>query len=133
MELSDSNQINNISDLSFVDSVKYVWKGPETREEIPLRPRLVSQDYSQKDTSDIMGFSKSHFDIHDATILYDYSFLGKGINIAVIDAGFTNVDVIPYFASSNIVEYKSFVPEGKLLVDSDHGTRVFSTISSIVP
>lgn len=133
VQLSDSNQINNISDLSFVDSVKYVWKGPETREEIPLRPRLVSQDYSQKDTSDIMGFSKSHFDIHDATILYDYSFLGKGINIAVIDAGFTNVDVIPYFASSNIVEYKSFVPEGKLLVDSDHGTRVFSTISSIVP
>lgn len=134
VQLNDSSQIETIGNLSFVDSVKYVWKGFEQNRMETIRPRLSLTDCI--DTSEIenlYGVSEAQFAMHNALGLHRSGFTGKGINIGVIDAGFTNVDVIPYFVSNNLVEYKSFVPGGNVLADSDHGTKVFSTISAVVP
>ncbi|HAC73773.1 MAG TPA: serine protease, partial [Porphyromonadaceae bacterium] len=60
-------------------------------------------------------------------------FTGKGINVAVIDAGFTNADVIPQFGDVNLAGFRSFVPEGDIFASSDHGTKVFSTMAANLP
>jgi subtilisin family serine protease len=53
--------------------------------------------------------------------------------VAVIDAGFTNVDVIPLFSSVNMRGWKNFVPEGDIFASSDHGTKVLSTMATNQP
>lgn len=134
VELQDSSQIGNISELSFVDSIQYVWRGLKKKKEFQTRPRLASQfciDLNDKTKTPEM--TAPQFVIHNASGLYEAGYSGRGINIAVIDAGFTNVDVIPYFGPNNIIAYKSFVPDGNILSDSDHGTKVFSTMSAVVP
>ncbi len=133
VQLNDSSKINNFLNLSFVDSAKYVWRGSEAILNKAMRPRLSFTDFSLSHKLDNWGQSEAQFEMHNATKMYKSTFAGRGINVAIIDAGFTNVDVIPYFMANNIVEYKSFVPDGEVMVDSDHGTRVFSTISGLVP
>lgn len=133
IELSDSAMIDNFLNLSFVDSAKYVWKGAEGRELKLERPRLSAVDFSVDINAYDFGNSDAQFKLHNAEDLYESTFSGRGMNIAVIDAGFTNVDVIPHFEGANIKEFKSFVPYGNPLVDSDHGTRVLSTMYGLIP
>lgn len=134
VQLKDSTQIENIARLPFVDTVRYVWRGVEKPAGGTVRPRLVSVDCNDKEKSETaFGLTAEQFMLHNAKSMYLSGFTGKGIDIAVIDAGFTNVDVIPYFGVNNIVESKSFIPGGSIYSDSDHGTKVFSTISAIVP
>lgn len=134
IQLNDSSQIDSFTNLSFVDSAKYIWRGTDRINKQIARPRLQSVPPIEIVNIDsINGKAEAQFELHNAKNIYKAGYLGNGINIGVIDAGFTNVDVIPYFATSNIVTYKSFVPSGEVLMDSDHGTRVFSTISAFVP
>src|SRR5690554_6918848 len=134
VKVNDSLKINDINSLSFVDSVKYVWKGTVGNYKKTLRPR-ISQNitYSTDLIDSIYGFSSEQFKFHNADLLYECGFRGKGINIGVIDAGFTNYDVIPAFENINLLGFENFVPEGELFSSSDHGTKVLSTMAVNLP
>lgn len=162
VEVADSLLIGNIESLSFVDSVKFVWRGNK----IPLgekpRPRLstiesvtpqvhlsASSSYvthqgitSSDDESapsqtpqflSDYGLADAQFRMHNAHIMSDGGFRGKGILVGVIDAGFTNFDVIPSFESVRIGGYRDFVPTGSIFAASDHGTKVLSTMATQLP
>lgn len=131
---TDSVQVNELKDLSFVDSVKYVWRGQYNSSYERMRPRVKALD-CDVDTlhKSWFGVSAPQFDLHDAQYMMNAGFRGKGIDIAVIDGGFTNVDVIPSFAYSSIMGYKNFVPDGNIFTSLDHGTRVFSSMALNLP
>lgn len=130
VKLDDSLQVERIAALPFVDSVKYVWRGKLRTDILPTRPRLEMPDCFEKGKSDdYFGFTALEFSTHNAQYMAESGFRGKGINIAVIDAGFANADVIPYFNHSNIVGSRDFVPSGHLYTASDHGTKVLSTMA----
>ena len=134
VESNDSLQLNNIERLTFVDSVKFVWRGtPHVRTEV-MRPRLSPVE-CKADTllESYFGISSDQFSLHNAQYLHNAGFQGKGIDIAVIDAGFTNLDVIPSFAHSFISGNKNFVPDGNVFSASDHGTKVVSTMALNLP
>ena len=57
----------------------------------------------------IIGFTEEQFRVHNAESMIKAGFQGKGIHVGVIDAGFTNCDVIPYFEGVNIFGYHDFV------------------------
>ena len=130
---ADSAKVSEIEQLNFVDSVKFVWRG-KSNATYNMRPRLSSVDCNTDTLLDSsFGATLKQFELHNAQYLHNAGFRGKGIDIAVIDAGFTNVDVIPSFANSNIIGHKNFVPCGDVFSASDHGTRVVSTMALNVP
>lgn len=134
VQCTDSLQIKEIENLNFVDSVKYVWRGFPAERFERMRPRLWATDCGTDTLHDSwFGASAPQFALHNAHRLHNAGFLGKGIDIAVIDAGFTNVDVIPSFAHSFIAGHKNFVPDGHLFSSIDHGTRVLSTMALNLP
>ncbi|MDR1518509.1 MAG: S8 family serine peptidase [Dysgonamonadaceae bacterium] len=134
VQLNDSSQIAGIASLPFVDSVKYVWRG-QMRNDIPdTRPRLRMPSCDEIMASgNPFGNAEAQFKLHNAQTMIQAGFRGKGINVAVIDAGFANVDVIPYFSRTNIVGAKSFVPTGHLFSASEHGTKVLSAMAINYP
>ncbi len=135
VRLVDSLKINDITSLSFVDSVQYVWKGNIGANSKRLRPR-VSQNISlfeEQPADSVFGYSFSQFKLHNANILHTTGYRGKGIEIGVIDAGFTNFDVIPAFGTVDLLGYNDFVPEGDIFSSSDHGTKVLSAMSVDIP
>ena len=130
----DSIRIKEIERLSFVDSVKFVWRGQRYMQKESMRPRL-QEKVCEADTltESYFGISDRQFAFHNAQFMHNAGFQGKGIDIAVIDAGFTNVDVIPSFVHSFIQGYKSFVPDGNIFSSIDHGTKVLSTMALNLP
>lgn len=134
VEVDDSLKINDIKSLSIVDSVKYVWKGAKNRYAKALRPRL--HELAQIETypgDTIYGYTHPQFKLHNADQMHNAGFRGKGIEIGVIDAGFTNFDVIPTFETVDLCGYANFVPEGDMFSSSDHGTKVLSTMAVDLP
>lgn len=130
VQVDDSLKIDQIKSLSFVDSAKYVWKGTNNSYRIGLRPRLFQKTHIENEPADsIYGFTYPQFKLHNADKMLNAGYKGKGIEIGVIDAGFTNFDVIPAFESVNLLGYTNFVPEGDMFSSSDHGTKVLSTMA----
>ena len=134
VQCTDSALVRKMEALSFVDSVKFVWRGHPVIDHEMMRPRLKTIDCSS-DTLHVnnLGVSAPQFELHNAQYMYNAGFRGKGIDIAVIDAGFTNLDVIPSFAHSLILGTKNFPPDGGLFSASDHGTKVVSTMALNLP
>ena len=135
VELNDSLAVSRIESLSFVDSVKYVWRGVDRPHRGGLRPRLGDPskvDFLLVDSlcgGAPYGMTQDQFKMHNAQYMIDSGYRGKGIQVGVIDAGFTNFDVIPWFDSVDLRGFKDFVPGGEIFSASDHGTKVLSTMA----
>ncbi|RNC64859.1 S8 family serine peptidase [Proteiniphilum sp. X52] len=134
VEVGDSVGIGNIESLPFVDSVKYIWRGNKLPAAERARPRLVPVGcHELLDADTEYGFTDAQFRMHNAVIMADAGFRGKGMLVGVIDAGFTNFDVIPRFESVRLGGYMDFVPSGSIFSSSDHGTKVLSTMATDLP
>ncbi|MCE5205636.1 MAG: S8 family serine peptidase [Porphyromonadaceae bacterium] len=130
VQVADSLAINGVLSLPFVDTVKYVWRGNEWKNSLQLRPRLGKSDCGQSVSSaHPFGLTVNQFVMHNADKLLLAGFQGKGIDVGVIDAGFTNFDVIPWFKTVDLQGFINFVPEGEMFATSDHGTKVLSTMA----
>jgi subtilisin family serine protease len=63
--------------------------------------------------------------------LHDQGYRGQGMTIAVIDGGFQNADVIPYFKKIKILGAKDFaLIGGNVYEEEEHGTMVLSCIGA---
>lgn len=132
--LVDSLSVNRILSLSFVDTVHYVWRGKENHHNLQLRPRLENRATESPGKGDHpLGVTEKQFAVHNAQNLILAGFKGKGVAVGVIDAGFTNFDVIPWFASVELLGYKDFVPQSDMFASSSHGTKVLSTMAVSQP
>lgn len=134
VQCADSLKIKELEAISFIDSVKYVWRGNPAKDDERMRTRLGATDCSTDTLHDSwFGVSAPQFEMHNAHYMLNAGFRGKGVHIAVIDGGFNNVDVIPAFAHSHVSGFKNFVADGAVFSSIDHGTRVFSTMALNLP
>lgn len=131
VQVSDSLKIEDVLRLTFVDSAKYVWRGIDRKSYEFARPRLLLQKCEEDTLKNVLGVTAKQFKLHNAQNMAFSGFVGKGINVAVIDAGFTNVDVAPQFG--NVRGFKNFVPSGGVFSANNHGTTVFSTMVVNLP
>ena len=132
VHVPDSARAIQLERLSFVDSVQLVWRGHHNTNRIEMRPRLHNTENVER-SDNFFGLTTYQFQMHNAKTMSKAGFRGRGKNIAVIDAGFANVDVIPFFDNLQLGGFRNFVPRGEVFTGNDHGTRVLSTISMYQP
>lgn len=89
-------------------------------------------------TSFDYGFAFNQIHLMNGEYLHQNGFSGEGMLIAILDAGFYNVDLLPAFDSlrnrSGIIGTWDFVENNSLVYEDDtHGMEVLSTIAGNVP
>ncbi|MEG1544210.1 MAG: S8 family serine peptidase [Tannerellaceae bacterium] len=130
---TDSLAIDRLKALSIVDSVKCVWKGnaaelPAGNEE---EGRFLTDD---KPIKNKYGFAEEQISMLNGIRLHEAGFRGKGMQVAVIDAGFMHVDRISAFDSLKLLGTHNVVfPGQSVFVGDDHGTKVLSCMAANAP
>lgn len=102
-------------------------------------PQAWSRDTSTSNELDSEYVSSAfQISIFNGNTLHELGFLGKGMHIAVIDAGFDKVDVLDAFSAlrndRRILGFKDFAnPGSENYSSSSHGTSVLSTMAAVIP
>jgi len=133
VESADSIIVEQIRNMPFVDSVKCVWNG-EGRLDIQPCPgdndRFVTEN--PPDTV-FYGSAEEQIQLLNGVRLHDAGYRGKGMRIAVIDAGFMNVDRIDAFSSTNLLgTHNVTFPGRSVFCEDNHGTKVLSCMAANV-
>jgi serine protease AprX len=84
------------------------------------------------------GYPESQIKIHNGHFLHQQGFTGRGIQIAIIDAGFLGVDVVPGFShlwnEGRILGTRDFVDRNSNIYRKNvHGMHVLSIIAGFIP
>lgn len=126
---NDTTLIDRIAELPFVLTTEKVWTSPgadkpsmsTTRDSVLNNPTLYQDS--------IYGRAISQIQLSNGDKLHEAGFKGQGMTIAVIDAGFHNVDKITAMQNIRILGTKDFVnPAADLFAESSHGLSVLSCI-----
>ncbi|MFC2102435.1 S8 family serine peptidase [Bacteroidota bacterium] len=108
-------------------------------EQLPVLPLPVPSAYPLKDTESYdYGLSFTQVNMIKTNMLHDLGYRGKGMVIAILDAGFNLVDQLPPFdslwANNQILGTRDFVtPGGNVFVGHTHGMAVLSIMGGYVP
>ncbi|MDR1259123.1 MAG: S8 family serine peptidase [Tannerellaceae bacterium] len=134
VECEDSITAHKLQSLAIVDSVRLVWKG-EQRLTSPVADRdtsrLLPVDKPQKSP---YGYAEAQIKMLNGIRLHEKGYRGKGMKVAVIDAGFINVDRMAVFESLDLAGTHNVVNPGEsVFSDDDHGTRVLSCMAANAP
>ena len=131
VESADSLVVEQLKELPFVDSVKCVWNG-EGRIEIEPCPNDTSHFISDNNPdSTIYGSAEEQINMLNGIRLHDAGYRGKGMRIAVIDAGFMNVDRIEAFSMLNLLgTHNVTFPGRSVFCEDNHGAKVLSCMAA---
>lgn len=126
---NDSMLIAEIAGLPFVRSTERVWRGVAKR--ASERDSLINKPLR---TDSLYGPAITQIKMSHADRLHEAGFKGQGMTIAVIDAGFHNVDKIEAMKNINILGTRDFVnPEADIYAESGHGMSVLSCMAMNQP
>jgi serine protease AprX len=134
-----ADKIPLVTTLSYVESIeslgplpslfqattKPFFKG-ETTENLYLKTSSANADY---------GLAKAQIEQVNGQLLHNMDLLGKGMTIAVLDAGFRNVYTLAIFDSLRLkgrlkgVKDFSYMPNFLNALDATHGTEVLSIMA----
>jgi hypothetical protein len=139
ISLSDTNNIDLIDNLSSVEMTKLVFRpsGSKTSTKLDFEIEEAEVLAPMKSTSeyDSAFYGGAWTQIHQlkGEKLHELGFTGQGMTIAVLDAGFTNVDERLIFdrlwQNDQILGTANFVAPGQsVFADHSHGTSVLSTM-----
>lgn len=125
----DSTLIDEIAKLPFVRSTERVWKGVVKK--ALKRDSLINAPLR---SDSLYGPAITQIEMSRANLLHNAGFKGQGMMIAVIDAGFHNVDKIEAMKNINILGVRDFVnPEADIYAESSHGMCVLSCMAMNQP
>lgn len=126
---NDSTLIDEIARLPFVRSAERVWKG--TTQKTTQRDSLINRP-SRSDN--VYGPAIAQLRMTRTDRLHQAGFKGKGMTIAVIDAGFHNADKIEAMKNIHVLGVRDFVnPESDIYAENSHGMCVLSCMAMNQP
>ena len=131
---NDSTLMDGIAALPFVRSVERVWKAPASAAEpvVDKRDSLVNQPTIHPDS--IYGTAITQIAMSRGDELHKAGFRGEGMTIAVIDAGYHNVDRITAMRNIRIRGTRDFVEPGSdIYAKGSHGMSVLSCMAMNMP
>lgn len=133
VDTPDSTLAVRLNRLSFVDSVKWVWKGCDTLAVQEKRDTSYLKCLD-KPLANHYGYAQEQIELHNGEKLHRIGFRGRGMRIAVIDAGFTNADRMEALHTARIRGTHNFVfPEQSVYNWDNHGTMVLSCLAANLP
>ncbi len=131
---ADSANVEALKKLSFVDNVKLVWRG-KAKKENKAYPDTALMFKGKRDNEDYYGLAERNIRTLNGHHLHNAGHKGQGVDVAVIDAGFSQLPNIELIKSVNIAGYKGFVYQYEDLFHqpNDHGLCVLSCMGTNVP
>lgn len=127
----DSSVIEKITALPFVDSVSLVWVNPNLELPDTNKSKKVRIEKQEKDRKNIYGKGFEQIALHNGQKLHKAGFRGKGMTIAIIDAGFYRTNINYAIDTSQIIGTRDFVePHSDFYNTHEHGTMVLATIAA---
>ena len=133
----DSTLIEKAGEFDFVNS-KTDKKKHKKKTKIKKVDKIEIE--SNSDTMFVFkyGFGKNQITMLNVHNLHNRGYMGQGIEIALLDAGFYNTDTLTGFDSirvnNQILGTKDFVErDGDVYRDASHGMQVLSTIAANLP
>jgi len=128
--LTDSSLMSQVRSLPYVKFVEYTGK--------LVGPVLAPKGKNKVKTTFDYGIAAGQITQLNGTTLHNEGYRGKGIQIAVIDAGFMNVNINPAFDSlrlqGRLLGTKDFINSTSDIYSEDaHGAMVLSTITGNLP
>lgn len=125
IETNDSLSIDSLNNFPFVSAFKFIGKSNSASARVNAENDITSIDY---------GMASSSINLVRGEYLHDNGFSGEGMTIAVLDAGFSNVDLMdiftPLFYEARIIATRNFVTqEENVYSKSVHGTQVLSILA----
>ena len=126
---NDTTLIDRIAALPFVLSTVKVWISPSAGKPSMATERdsVLNQPTIHPDS--IYGRAITQIQMSNGDKLHEAGFKGQGMTIAVIDAGFHNVDKITAMQNIRILGTKDFVnQQADIFAESSHGMSVLSCI-----
>ena len=132
VQVKDEFLVDKFKTLPFVQDVVLVWVG--RGKEASSKPQYVDQPQlnpNQNISTPIdYGTAFDNINMNNGQALHNQGFKGSGIDIAVIDAGFFELNKNPMFKNMNIKGAKSFVYENDDPYSIDnHGLWVSSCMA----
>lgn len=132
----DSATIDNLKKLPFVNDAIFVWKGQRSEpKQITYPDTLQLPNLQEALPGDHYGWGYQNIKALNVDTLHQAGFRGKGIDIAVIDAGFKHLPSIELLDNINIKGQKSFVDgmQNAYIEGNQHGLNVLSCIATNKP
>ena len=127
---NDSNAAGRVRQIAFVDSCVRLYVSP-VRPERVARTNVEASLMPDSLAAGIYGDGARQIMQMGGLPLHEAGYRGKGMRIAILDAGFRNVDRIPAFRNVSIVATKDFAPRPTrdIFEEHYHGTMVLSTMA----
>lgn len=134
IRLQDTTLLQRIAELPYITKYKKVWTEPDS---IPLpskdRIKLLANTYKYKDDK-YYGEAQTQIEMLNGTYLHNEGYKGKGISIAIIDAGYFNADKIKALQKAKITGTHDFIdPNSDIYAQNEHGMKVLSCLASNEP
>jgi hypothetical protein len=131
--------IDQTKKLSFV-SQRSINQPFKENQNLKNKPDKIKLPIIEKDTNTILsyGLSANQVKMLNTQILHNKGFMGQGIEMAILDAGFYHADKLPAFDSiftnHQIIGIRDFVErDNEVYADDTHGMMVLSTIAGNIP
>lgn len=128
--LTDSSLMSQVRAFPFVKFVQYTGKLVGA---VQVSPKKVSSQINFN-----YGSAATQINQLNGAFLHDLGFRGKGIQVAVLDAGFINVNINPCFDSlrlqGRLLGTKDIInPNSNIYTEDNHGAMVLSTMTGNLP
>lgn len=145
IELADSQIITKVEALSFVHSTKKIARTKPKEKKDDLMEAFVrlfeegqTVQKPKKATGSYYGSGAKQVQMLNGNALHQQGFNGRGITIAVLDAGFSKVNENRFFdslrVSGRLLGTRDFVEGGEsVFEDNSHGASVLSVMAANIP
>ncbi len=133
VECTNQNLIDTITRVSFIADCQIIYNTTTKSTFDKFAPILLKSNTQANDNSEAYGVAWPQTETLNAQYVHEY-YNGEGIAIAVLDAGFYNVNSLPCFQhlwdNNQIAEYKDFVdPDSYFFLQHYHGMKVLSILA----
>ncbi len=133
---ADTVQIEKIRKMPFVRAVKATSKTRTPKASRPGGEIVRRTDYTR--TSNPYGYGYNQIKMLNGVVMHDLGYDGTGMMICIMDGGFQNADVMPFFdsirAEKRLIATHDFTDGDDFVYDhSNHGTYVFGCIGANLP